>query len=315
MTKMQQAIAGVAILGLVASIPRVCGAAAPSADIGRIAWDQSNIAALRSLDRDSIQNFVNSPEAHKTFVGEPALNGFSPVIVFQFEWADFAGNGKYALVVVWNTGPHGEGISIYQQNVLGKIDSQQVDLEGTEGYGHEGPLKDEIRDLNGDGKKELIVNAGFGAGRDTAETPLTQWPMVYRLRDGKYVEASREFPGFYDKGVLPPLEAKIAALEKKLDSEAEAKAAGEAAIKEYSPSQPDIDSHTSREQAQAVRDSEHLALQQSLRDHILHVLGRNMTAEQEKEALEWLQSPDYWVSSYAGPTLEEEPTLEEKGRY
>jgi hypothetical protein len=293
----------VALLGLAIIVPVKAGATASAAEIAHVPWDVANISTLRLLDRDSIQNFVNSPEAHKTFVGEPALNGFSPVNVVQFEWADFAGNGKYALVVVWNTPPAAEeGISIYQQNAVGKIDSPQVDLEG---YGHEGPLKDAIRDLNGDGKKELLVNIGFGEGTDKAETPLTQWPAVYRLQNGQYVEASREFPGFYDREVLPPLEAKIAALEKKLDSEAEAKATGEAVIKEYPSSQPDIDSHTAPEQRKAVRDSEQLALQQSLRIHILHVLGRKPTAEEEKEALEWLNSPDYWVSKYAEPAFKE----------
>ncbi len=300
MTKMKGAITGAAMLGLAVIVQVKTGATASAAEIAHMRWDEANVSTLRSLDRDSIQKFVNSPEAND--VGDPALNGFSPVNVLQFEWADFAGSGKYALVVVWNTGPHGEAISIYQQNAVGKIDRQKVELEG---YGHERPLNEAIRDLNGDGKKELIINSGFGDGRDMAEMPLTQWPMVYRLQNGQYVEASREFPGFYDKEVLPPLGAKIAALEKKLDSEAEAKAAGEAVIKEYSPSQPDIDSHTSPEQRKAVRDSEQLALQQSLRIHILHVLGRKPTAEDEKEALEWLNSPDYWVRKYAEPTLEE----------
>lgn len=271
-------------------VPFSGGATASAAEIAHIPWDEANISTLRSLDRDSIQKFVNSPE------------GFLPVNVLQFEWADFAGNGKYALVVVWNTGRVGEAISIYRQNDVGKIDKQRIELEG---YGYEGPLRDAIRDLKGDGKKELIINSGFGDGRSMGETPLTQWPMVYRLRGGKLVEASREFPGFYDKEVLPLLEEKIATLQKKLDMEAEAKVAGEAVIKEYSPYQPDIDSHTSPEQHKAVRDTEQLALQQSLRDHILHVLGRKLTAEQEKEVLEWLNSPDYWVSKYAVPALEE----------
>jgi hypothetical protein len=152
--------------------------------------------------------------------------------------------------------------------------------------------------------KELIVNAGFGEGRDMAETPLTQWPAVYRLQDGRYVEASREFPDFYDKEVLPPLEEKIAALQKKLDSEAEAKASGGAVVKEYR-TQPEVNRHTSPEQAEAVKDAEQLAVQQSLRDHILHVLGRKLTAEQVKEAREWLKSPDYLVLQVTEGVFEE----------
>jgi hypothetical protein len=300
MTRVKQAIAGAAMLGLAVIVPIRAGATASAAEIAHMPWDEANISTLRPLDRDSIERFVNSPIAYDLPKGEGPLSVVLPTNVLQFGWADFGGNGRYSLVVV--SGGQAEGITVFEQNASGKIDHQDIDLEG---YGHEEwPLMDKIRDLNGDGKKELLINAGFGTGRSMAETPLTQWPMIYRLHGGKLVEASREFPGFYDREVLPPLEAKIAALEKKLNSEAEAKAAGEAVIKEYSPSQPDIDSHTSPEQRKAVRDSEQLALQQSLRDHILHVLGRNLTAEQEKEALAWLNSPDYWVLKYAEPTLE-----------
>jgi hypothetical protein len=51
-----------------------------------------------------------------------------------------------------------------------------------------------------------------------AESPLARSPVVYRLKDRDFVEASREFPGFYDKEVLPPLEERISALQKKVDS-------------------------------------------------------------------------------------------------
>lgn len=282
---MVAAMLGVAVFVLVKG-----RANASATDIANMPWDESNIAVLRSASMADVEKLLCGDE------GPCGAN------VNRFEWADLEGKGKYALVCVFTYGGKVQTVNIYQRNGPGKISKQSIDLEG---YGHEDLSTSPIRDLNGDGKKELIINSGFGDGRDMAETPLTQWPMVYRLQDGQYVEASREFPGFYDKEVLPRLEAKIAALEKKLDSEAEAMAAGEAVIKEYSPSQPDIDCHTSPEQRKAVRDSEQLALQQSLRIHILHVLGRKPTAEEEKEALEWLNSPDYWVRKYAEPTLEE----------
>jgi hypothetical protein len=289
MTKIKRAIMVAAMLGLAVFVRVRTGLTAP-ADIANMPWDESNVATLRSASIADIEKLI---------CGDEQPCGAS---VNRFEWADLEGKGKYGLVCVFTYGGKVQTVNIYQRDGSGKINEQSIDLED---YGHEDLSTSPIRDLNGDGKKELIINSGFGEGRFMAETPLTQWPMVYRLKDGQYVEASREFPGFYDKEVLPPLEAKIAALEKNLDSEAEAKAAGEAVIKEYSPSQPEIDSHTSPEQRKAVRDSEQLALQQSLRIHILHVLGRKPTAEEEKEALEWLNSPDYWVRKYAEPTLAE----------
>lgn len=285
---------------LIACLCRAQGVAT-AAEIAHMSWTEANISALRLLDQDSIQKFVNSPEAHKTYE-YPALNVILPVNVLQFEWADFAGNGKYALVVVWNTGRIGEAISIYRQNAIGKIDKQRIELEG---YGYEGPLKDAIGDFNGDGKKELLVNSGFGGGRSMADTPSAQWPMVYRLEDGKMVEASREFPSFYDKQVLPPIETEISALQKKLGSEGSALASGEAEMKEYHWIVPDVENHSSLEQAQAVKDSERLALLQSLRDHILFALGRTLTREQLAEVRGWVKSPDPWLVRYAETTFVE----------
>jgi hypothetical protein len=166
-------------------------------------------------------------------------------------------------------------------------------------------LTDAIRDLNGDGKKELLINCGFGMGRDMAENPVSEFPLVYRLQDGKYVEASREFPSFYDKEVLPPLEKQIVELQKQLDSEAKAKASGEAVMKEYHWNQPDIDSHTSPEQAKAVADSEQLALLQSLRNHIQRLLGRGPTVQEENEARDWLKSQDVRLVEFAEQAFEE----------
>jgi hypothetical protein len=35
------------------------------------------------------------------------------------------------------------------------------------------------------------------------------WPEVYHLQNGDYVEASRDFPHFYDEEVLPNLDNQI----------------------------------------------------------------------------------------------------------
>jgi hypothetical protein len=305
MTSVKQAIAGAAMLGLAVTVPVRAGATASAAEIAALPWDESNITELRSASLSDVEEFVNRVLCDD-------IKDCAPVQVIQFVWEDLESNGQYLLVDLY--GDRTQAVGIYWKTHSGKTEENHGELSpAIPGYrtqsidvgGSEGSLTKAIRDLDGDGKKELIVNAGFGDGRSMAETPLTQWPMIYRLQGGKLVEASRAFPNFYDKEVLPPLDEKVSVLQKKLDAEAEAKAAGEAVIKEYSPSQPDIDSHTSPEQRKAVRDSEQLTLQQSLRDHILHVLGRNLTAEQEKEALEWLNSPDYWVVKYAEPTLEE----------
>jgi hypothetical protein len=288
--KMKGAITAAALLGLAVIVPVKGGATASAVEIAAIPWDASNIATLRSANVADVERLVCGSEP-------PCWAN-----VDQFEWADLEGNGKYSLVCVWDARGKVQTISIFQRAASGKIAQQSIDLEG---YGHEENLADAIRDLNGDGKKELIINSGFGEGRDMAETPLTQWPLVYRLQRGQYVEASREFPGFYDKEVLPLLEKQIVELQEKLGSEAEAKASGEAVMKEYHWIGPDIESHTTPAQAQAVKDSEHLAVLQRLRNHILLVLGRRLTAKEEKEPREWLKSSNGTLAWYAEDAFED----------
>jgi hypothetical protein len=286
---MKGAITAAALLGVTIIVPVKGGATASAADIAATTWDKSNLATLRSANVTDVEKLVCGSEP-------PCWAN-----VDQFEWTDLEGNGKYSLVCVWDARGKVQTISIFQRAASGRIAQQSIDLEG---YGHEENLTDAIRDLNVDGKKELIINTGFGEGRDMAETPLTQWPLVYRLQNGQYVEASRDFPRFYDKEVLPPLEKQIVELREKLASEAEAKASGEAVMKEYRI-EPDIASHTSPAQAQAVKDSEHLAVLQSLRNHILLALGRRLTAEEEEEPRAWLKSSNETLVWYAEDAFEE----------
>jgi hypothetical protein len=282
------ALGAIVAVALAAIIPIKARASVSSVEIAAIPWDESNIAALRSGD---VQQFVN-----RVLCGNESNCG---VNVDKVQWADFEGNGKYLLVYTFDAGRRAQGLTIWE-NASGKI-SRQLDLAG----GADEDLEYEILDLNGDGKKELVVYRWFGLGRSMAESPLARFPVVYRLKDRDFVEASREFPGFYNKEVLPPLEEKISALQKKVDSEGEAVASGEALIRQYHWYKPDIDSHTSPEQATAVADSERLALLQSLRDHIQHALGRPPTAEEEKEAREWLKSSDERLVRYAEEEFEE----------
>jgi len=263
-------------------------------------WDEANISTLGAFDRDAIQKFVNSPEANGVPPGEGPLSVVSPVNVDQFAWADFAGKGQFVLVVVWDTGHGGQAPSVFRRSTFGRVDKQDVDLEN---LGSEGPLKDAIRDLNGDGKKELLFYCGFGVGRSMADTPLTQWPAVYRFHDGKLVEASHEFPSFYEKEFLPELAEKISRLQKKLASEAEALSSGEAKMKQYHLNPSEI---LSPQQIIAVTDEEQLAILESLRDHIIvAVLGRTLTAEQVNQARQWLNSSDYQILDDVEGTFEE----------
>jgi hypothetical protein len=67
-----------------------------------------------------------------------------------------------------------------------------------------------IRDLDDDGRKELIIPTLFPSGAYGAGSVNAVWPAVYKLKNRNYVEASNEFGSFYDADVLPGLLKDIA---------------------------------------------------------------------------------------------------------
>jgi hypothetical protein len=171
--------------------------AAVGSQIGTLAWDHSNIQTLRSFDKAAVVTFLTQWGGRE---GHPGA--LTPQEVWEFEWVDLVGDGQYELVVTSSSGPCCVFLGIYRKDAAGTV-SVQI-LEGAR------KLSDTIRHLNGDGKAELIVwttLAAPGTWLPMAETP--RWPAVYRLQNGKYVEASRDFPSFYDNDVLPKLDNEI----------------------------------------------------------------------------------------------------------
>ena len=158
-------------------------------DIGSLTWNQANIAALRSLDRAAIFALITH--------GHPAP-GFTPAEIGEFEWADLANNGQYQLVLILS-GPCAHAVDIEKRDASGKVTTVQI----IEGFAN---LKTGIRDLNGDGKDELIIDKSLV---ELSCADNITWPVVYRLEKGKYVEASRGFPAYYDGEVLPKLSTGI----------------------------------------------------------------------------------------------------------
>ncbi len=175
--------------------------AAFSAELANTQWNQSNIATLRAFDKSSVERFVND------------LRGNDPMhaTVGAFGWYDLAGDGHYRLLATEDLSGRAyfDYLAIYEQGSSGNAVLQQW----IEGYGFGTDLSKVVYDLAGDGKDELIVPMPLAASGSVwlpvGATPT--WPAVYRLENGKYAEASRDFPNFYDKEVLPELDKAIAA--------------------------------------------------------------------------------------------------------
>ncbi len=163
-----------------------------SAEFANRPWNAANIDALRALDKAVISKFYDT-----------VLEGLAEgVDMGGLAWVDLAGDGKYELLVTW-VSKYWAHLDIFWQDAPGKLRVQSFDGAGID------PAQ-AIKDLNGDGKQELIVGSKLDSDARTPllPTPVAYWPQVYRLRNGRYVEASGDFPSYYTK-LLPRLEKRV----------------------------------------------------------------------------------------------------------
>jgi hypothetical protein len=226
-----------------------------AANISGLAWNQSNIATLRSFSKADLLAFFNEERRKAGIVPEP----LTAAEIGQFEWADLAGNGQYQLVLTLSE-PCAHAVDIEKRDASGRVATAQI-------IGGLANLKTGLRDLNGDGRDELII------ARPLVEyscAAVAAWTAVYRLENGKYVEASRDFPQFYDEQVLPRLEERIA-----------------------------------DDQSKPGLGYRHLVAAAILeRDKILRVLGRNPAAGLN-QAYKWMNTDDPYLLLDAKVTLKE----------
>src|SRR5260370_199733 len=127
---------------------------------------------------------------------------------FGFDWYR-SDDRKYELAINSQSGSDMAHLDIYWKDAPGKFRSQNfgiLEVARVEEW-YEGP---EFADLNGDGKDEIILfeplDSGDGSNLFRRKfIPNATWPKVYRLRDGKYVDGSRDFSDFYQNKILPQL--------------------------------------------------------------------------------------------------------------
>ena len=226
-------LAAVALIFAMAGLGRTAGQV-------QILWNESNARTLEALTKADVANILNA--------APDSANDLTPGQIDQFRFADLEGNGKYELLLT-ESGPCASFVMILRQ-IGGGYLNRQAFFGGAN-------LNTATRDLNGDGKQELIILTPLVSH---SCTDMVTWPVVYSLKRGKYVEASRDFPNYYDNEVLPELDQQI--------SKAQAKVAAGKRNYEY-----------------------RLAGLIMERDQILRVLGRNPTAGLN-HAYQWLNSDD-----------------------
>jgi len=221
--------------------------------VGKVPWTAANIDKLRAFDEAAIIRFLDLSSLQK---------------LFDFGWFDLAGDGRYELAAIIDQagGPDAwyPRVSIYWPNPKGKVgpggNEEEFDVAAPR-------LDKTFRDLNGDGKLEMVLPSDFG------------WPQVNRFENGAWVDASRDFPKFYDNEVLPQLDKDI--------DEARENAAKHQGEPGPAPGDPFF-REAERAWRQPQRDLADLLME---RDKILRVLGRDPDAGLAN-AREWVKSDD-----------------------
>lgn len=230
-----------------------------ASDIGELTWSGPDLQALRALDKGDVARFVNQNGGAK-FETKPADIG-------DFTWADLEGNGHYDLVTIQDVSRRFfNALVIYRRDRSGKVSSQEI-----RGW-MIGRLTSVVRDLDHDGRDELVIPTLFPPGAYGAGVVSARWPAIYRLNDGRYVEASNRFASFYDAEVLPRLNNDIAKSRGKI--------------------------------AEGFRYQHTLAAQTLEKDKILRVLGREPRAGLA-EAREWISGDDLRLASVGIAVLQD----------
>lgn len=250
-------IAGLALL--------VMASVASAAEIGGIAWTQSNLTILRAFTKVDVAKFIDSGLV-KTVGSANGGDKTMATDIQEFTWADLAGDHNYELVIVLKsyTKNAANAMGIYHRESSGKIGEwwfQGMNIQ-LEGWPPPSYIPKAIQDLSGNGRKEIIIPSELG--KAVGAHPRSTWPKVYQQKNWRFADASRDFASFYDKQILPEYDREIA--------QARKNAAGAT-------------------QDTSLKAQDRLAALIMARDKVLRVIGRDPKAG-EQQAREWIHGPN-----------------------
>jgi len=233
-----------------------------AASIVGLSWTKGNLDRLNSFGKADVAQLLTDVTG---FALHADCGCVKPQDIGEFTWTDLQGDGSLELLATLDVNGRQffNKLIIFRRDASGKVTAEE--LEGwmiTD-------LHDVSRDLSGNGQDELIIPTVL-VSFSTADT--VTWPAVYRLEKGKYAEASRDFPGYYDTDVLPRLDREIQSAQSEKPAES------------------------------AMQDQ--LAALVMVKSKILRVLGRQPTAGLQ-QAHEWMNSKDPKLLLDAAVTLKD----------
>ena len=174
---------------------------AGAASVTSTPWSEANRTALNVTEKSDLANFI-SEVSDLGLALHAECSCVTADDIGEFEWVDLRGDGKLELVAILDVNGRKffNALAVFQRDPAGKVSYQEL-----RGWMIR-DLQEVIRDLNGDRRDELVIPTVLFQ-YNTAAT--FTWPVVYRLEKGKYVDASRDFPKFYDDEVLPKLDQRL----------------------------------------------------------------------------------------------------------
>lgn len=227
--------------------------------------------AERGFNKKAVAEFMDS-------LGGDPENPTKPEQIGDFQWVDVDKDGVYEFLVT-----HAASRAFFGGPAIYKVIGGKKVWHQSLGGWMLSDLDGATKDLDGDGFPELILPILLSDYRGARVMPV--WTAVYKWNGEKYEEASAHFKEFYQKEVLPEVEARIREVTER------ARRAGK------TPAEYD------------EIDEEILSAHQLIKDKIIRVTGEDPYAGVER-ARAWAKSPYPYVRENAIRVFEDIP-----GRY
>ncbi len=159
--------------------------------------EQAKSDAKRAAEKAAVVKFINANRPEN-------IMEIRPVDIVDFGHAHVGGTSYLIVVLDFSGRGYSNTLWVYNRDREGLLRIQEIEAWKM------GSLKEIVRDLDHDGNDELILPQELGQrGIWYPLTAMPTWPAVYRFENGKYVDDSRDFPGFYDEEILPKLNSEL----------------------------------------------------------------------------------------------------------
>lgn len=156
--------------------------ASPHSDLATVNWSVKQAQTLNAEPKQAVWKFLNDVwTGNQNYANEGKL--------CSFQFADLRHSGELSLAVTYDEGGTADC------NDFDVYDKTPVGIEDYD-FGADGAFEG-IKDLNGDGNHEIVVDRSFAwAGRDHCSA---LWSVIYAWNGAGYANVSQDFKVSIDK--------------------------------------------------------------------------------------------------------------------